>query len=362
VNTTLGVASANVTTTGGSSYIVWSYTLPTDCTSAYLWLKNSGSFAYYTPVSGTSFQQNAIYSSYTAAASYPAGGAYPTSNTTGLINGLVIRGVGTGNVNVGGAIPSATTGTVNVAIGGNALSFNSTGSGNTAIGDTALFGNTTGGNNTAVGRTALYTNTTGGSNTATGFGALNGNTTASNNTANGLAALYANTTGANNTASGYQAGRYIADGSTANTTSGNSVYIGYQAYPLASGDTDEDVFGNAAIGHGSNTVTLGDAAITGTWLNGTQHIVAAAPVASVCGACAIATYSTNAGGAVTGLSTDTTVTITFANSGWTNAAFCTATPSVALATPVYNSAQSKTAVTFTFAALTGSLYYHCDGN
>ena len=76
----------------------------------------------------------------------------------------------------------------------------------------------------------------------------------------------------------------------------------------------------------------------------------------------VATYSTNAGGEITGLSAATSVTITFANSGWTNAAFCTATPSTTLATVVYNSAQSNTAVTFTFPALTGNLFYHCDGN
>jgi hypothetical protein len=33
-----------------------------------------------------------------------------------------------------------------------------------------------------------------------------------------------------------------------------------------------------------------------------------------------------------------------------------------LATNIYVSAISKTSVTFTFPALTGTLYYHCDGN
>ena len=62
-----------------------------------------------------------------------------------------------------------------------------------------------------------------------------------------------------------------------------------------------------------------------------------------------------------GSSGTTSVTITFANSGWTNAAFCVANSSVA-ATQPYVTAQSKTAVTFTFPALTGNLFYHCDGN
>ena len=84
VNTTLPVASANVTTTGGASKIVWTYAKPTGCTSAYLWMKNTGSFAYYTAVSGTSYEQDAAYTTYTAAASYP-GGVFPTSNTTGTV-------------------------------------------------------------------------------------------------------------------------------------------------------------------------------------------------------------------------------------------------------------------------------------
>jgi hypothetical protein len=137
------------------------------------------------------------------------------------------------------------------------------------------------------------------------------------------------------------------------------VYEGFQAYPLASGDTNENVIGNTAIGHGSNTTTLGNTATVGTWLNGSLHKAGTAPTVS---AGSIAAYSTNNGGEITGLLEATSVTITFANSGWTNAAFCTANSSTTLATNVYNSIQSKTAVTFTFPALTGNLFYHCDGN
>jgi hypothetical protein len=199
---------------------------------------------------------------------------------------------------------------------------------------------------------------TGSDNTANGFAALYANTTGSSNTASGYQALYANTTGSDNTANGFAAGRYIADGVTANQTSTNSVYDGNNAYPLANGDTNETVIGDAAIGHGSNTTTLGNTTTVGTWLNGTQHITATAPITS---AGTIAAYSTNAAGEITGLSAATSVTITFANSGWTNAAFCVANSSVA-ATQPYVTAQSNTAVTFTFPALTGNLFYHCDGN
>ena len=202
-------------------------------------------------------------------------------------------------------------------------------------------------------------NTTGSYNSAQGYNALYSNTTGNYNSAQGYNVLYSNTTGNYNSAQGYQAGQFISDGSTANATSSNSVYLGANTEAKASGDTNENVIGNGAVGNGSNTSTVGNTATVGTWLNGTQHITATAPITS---AGTIAAYSTNAGGEITGLSAATSVTITFANSGWTNAAFCTANASTTLATNVYNSAQSNTAVTFTFPSLTGNLFYHCEGN
>jgi hypothetical protein len=70
---------------------------------------------------------------------------------------------------------------------------------------------------------------------------------------------------------------------------------------------------------------------------------------------------TNAGGYVSGLSAATSVTITFANSGWNTWASCVANTNVP-ATQPYVSSISKSAVTFTFASLTGTLYYSCNGN
>ncbi len=316
--------------------------------------------------------------------------AYATANTASTI----VERDGSGNFSAGTIAAGATTPTtigsngvllngvpalqsqtsLNNYYSGGAGNLTGTGNNNTANGYEALYANTTGSNNTANGSGALQHH---GHNTANGYRrsqhhrlqqhrewvqALYANTTGYSNTANGYvtalntptppapqhrewdAALYSNTTGSNNTANGYQAGQYIADGVTANQTSSNSVYEGFQAYPLANGDTNENVIGNTAIGHGSNTTTLGNSATVGTWLNGTQHITATAPTAS---AGTVAAYSTNAGGEITGLSAATTVTITFANSGWTNAAFCVANSSVA-ATQPYVTAQSKTAVTFTF--------------
>ena len=265
----------------------------------------------------------------------------PTVTATSY-NSAPISWFGTGNANIGGSLPSTSTGSNNSAQGVYALQFNTTGSSNSAQGYQALYSNTTGSSNSAQGTGALYLNTTGFYNSAQGAGAL-----------------YSNITGNNNTSSGYQAGRYISGGSSPNQTSSNSLYDGANTEPLADGDTNENVIGNGTVGHGSNTTTLGNSSTIGTWKFGTQHVIATAPTTS---AGTVATYSTNAGGEITGLSAATSVTITFANSGWTSAAFCTATPSTTLATVVYNSAQSKTAVTFTFPALTGGLFYHCDGN
>ncbi len=238
--TTVGTASANVTTTGSASYIVWSYTLPSGCTTGYIWLNNTGtgSFAYYSVASGTSFQQNAAYTTYTAAASYPVGGAYPKTNTTGS---------------------------------------------------------------------------------------------------------------------------FVANSGTA-----TSIYLSYSIYRPSISAYGSSLVLSSDSGSGSASVVTtglqvpsGDSPKIKIDLNGLVHYLGAAPTAS---AGTVATYSTNTGGEITGLSAATSVTITFANSGWYNAAFCGAWASTTLATNVYNSAQSAAAVTFTFPALTGNLFYHCDGN
>jgi hypothetical protein len=146
-----------------------------------------------------------------------------------------------------------------------------TGANNTANGVSALFSNTTGSFNTANGRQALLNNTTGANNTANGVSALFSNTTGGNNTANGFNALFSNTTGGNNTANGIQAGRFIADGTTANTITNNSVFLGSDTKALANNQTNQIVIGFNAIGAGSNTVTLGNTSIIKTILRGTLN-------------------------------------------------------------------------------------------
>jgi hypothetical protein len=68
----------------------------------------------------------------------------------------------------------------------------------------------------------------------------------------------------------------------------------------------------------------------------------------------------NNGGYISGLSSATSVTITFAGSTWATWASCTANASVT-GISIYISSISTSAVTFNFTSLTGTLYYGCNG-
>jgi trimeric autotransporter adhesin len=175
------------------------------------------------------------------------------------------------------ALYSNTTGASNSAHGNQALYSNTTGANNVAVGMSALQTNTTGANNSAVGRSALYQNTTGSNNTSVGIYSSEKNTTGTSNAALGYAALYENTTGNNNIAVGINAGRFIADGTTANTVTSNSVFLGYNTKALATGQTNQIVIGDAAVGLGSNTAILGNSSITKTQLQGKVGIGTSSP-------------------------------------------------------------------------------------
>tara|TARA_R110001632_G_scaffold94570_2_gene200543 strand:+ start:1247 stop:3229 length:1983 start_codon:yes stop_codon:yes gene_type:complete len=174
------------------------------------------------------------------------------------------------------ALRNNTSGGYNVASGANALYSNTTGSENVANGNQALYSNTTGSNNIASGERALYSNTTGSNNIASGYYALRSNTTGWRNTASGYFALFANTTGQYNIAIGQLSGRYTSSNAS-NQTSSFSIYIGRSTKALSSGDTNEIVIGDEAIGIGSNTATLGNDSIITTALKGNVGIGTTTP-------------------------------------------------------------------------------------
>ena len=205
-----------------------------------------------------------------------------------LGTGAGVNDDGTANLNTAvgiDALNANTTGYSNTALGVNALKLNTTGNSNVALGKGTLYNNMTGERNVAVGNYVLHANTIGMRNAVLGGNALANNTTGSFNTIAGSYALYDNTIGEYNSAQGsftladnlsgnynvaigHASGRYLADGSTPNTTGDYNVFLGTLSKAFADDDQNEIVIGYEAIGNGSNTVTLGNDSITGTYLKG----------------------------------------------------------------------------------------------
>jgi hypothetical protein len=198
--------------------------------------------------------------------------ALDNGQTNQIVIGHDATGLGSNTVVLGNDSITTTALKGNTNISGNLTVNGSSNIGqvagvNTKLGFEAL-NNVTAGDrfSTAVGYFALRNNTTGLNNTAYGVSGLRETTTGSSNTAIGRDAIGENTTGSNNTASGYQAGRYIANGSTANQTSSNSVFIGSDTKALANGQTNQIVIGFNATGKGSNTVQLGNSSVTAGYI------------------------------------------------------------------------------------------------
>lgn len=188
---------------------------------------------------------------------------------------------GTGNTFIGSSAgQSNTTGSIVTAIGTLAFSNLTTGIDGTAVGWGAAAANTTGTGITAIGRSALGANTTGSGSTALGTYAGIASTGAYN-TYIGYVAGYSQTTGTDGVYVGVNAGRYHADGTTALTTSSNSVYIGYNTRGFNNSDNNSIVIGANAIGAGANTVVIGDANITQTYLKGNLSLGVTPPTASL---------------------------------------------------------------------------------
>jgi hypothetical protein len=184
------------------------------------------------------------------------------ANTSGIanvgigINVLTSNTTGNANTSVGfNALKSNTNGSLNSAFGSYALYSNTTGSYNTAFGGNALISNSSGNNNIAFGEWAMLNNTTGQSNTASGTGALKGNTTGADNTASGRGSLEANLSGSFNTAIGRNSLK-------TNTTGLKNTAIGYAANVGAFNLENATAIGNGAVVAASNTIQLGNTAVT----------------------------------------------------------------------------------------------------
>lgn len=194
------------------------------------------------------------------------------------INGIEI-GVGAGNVltntRVGNvALRDNTTGSRNTAVGSTALRENETGTNNTGLGTDALQRNLDGINNTAVGRGSLGVNTSGSNNTGVGVFSNRFLIDGDSNTAIGNSTLVNNTNGSDNTALGQTAGTFFSGASTAAfalTDVNEGVFIGQLSSPLADVSVNEIAIGATAVGNGSNTATIGNNAITDTYLAGDVH-------------------------------------------------------------------------------------------
>ena len=108
---------------------------------------------------------------------------------------------------------SGGVGSLNVAVGNNALYTNSTGYENTAVGEGSLYSNTAGTDNVALGTGALYGNISGVQNLSAGVRSLNFNSSGSDNVSLGTAAMRGNTSGGHNTAVGTAALFNVTTGS-----------------------------------------------------------------------------------------------------------------------------------------------------
>jgi hypothetical protein len=121
--------------------------------------------------------------------------------------------------------------------------------------------------NTFVGWQAGLNNGTGASNVMIGPSAGNSNTSGSANILVGQNAGLFNTSGSNNVMIGYEAGAKLPDSNSAGEQN-TSIYIGNSTRTPETGQHNQIVIGHSAIGHGSNTVTIGNDDITETHLKG----------------------------------------------------------------------------------------------
>ena len=219
----------------------------------------------------TAMGNQALYSNTFGSQNTAIGSGSLKSNINGIQNTAVgilslEKNVGVSyNTAVGAeALRNTVDGESNTATGASALKSNISGAYNSAFGRNALVSSRTAYNNAAFGAEALSDNLANG-NSAYGAYALQRNTTGYSNTAVGLGAMKFQTTGNDNVAIGVNAGLFASN----QTTGSNNTAIGAFAEYGAANLTNATVIGSGATVSASNTIQLGNTAVTNVKTSGT---------------------------------------------------------------------------------------------
>ena len=192
---------------------------------------------------------------------------FPALTVNGGINGLpVYENTGLFNISLGvSSIPRNATGSQNFGLADQTLSNLTSGYGDGAIGVGALNSLTTGFEFICVGDECGANATTAYKNAGLGAGALGSLTTGGEDTGVGAGAC-----SDIQASSGVVCIGYLAGSSNFGTYSSlpGGMFIGNNTLPQANGDTNEEVIGNGATGHGSNSQTIGNPSMTSAVIYG----------------------------------------------------------------------------------------------
>jgi len=152
---------------------------------------------------------------------------------------------------------------------------------NVAIGYHSMYNNTGGDANVAIGYQSLCENLIGTLNTSVGYLALRASKTDFNTAIGGYSLLY--NTGSCNTAIGFNSGVNISadNGGGFLNNSSCSTFIGLGTRAFNQNQTNEVVIGYNAVGVGSNSVVLGNTAITKTILRANVGIGTTTPATAL---------------------------------------------------------------------------------
>lgn len=169
-----------------------------------------------------------------------------SSNILGFNSTLPFLWYSGNNIGIGDGFNYTQSGNHNLMIGTSVASHLTSGSQNVLLGGSPGNALTTGNDNVSIGSSSLRDDLVGSKNIAIGTGALQ------------------HTLDSGNIGIGYSAGVTSTNGT-------NNIFIGYNANTSSSSASNEVSIGYAAIGHGNDSVTLGNTGVNDLWL-GTNHV------------------------------------------------------------------------------------------